>query len=89
MYPPVSVSSGSLLDTRADRLRQVMGVPKDSAEDTTFTTYNAAGEKVIVPVPEGTIISLHIAGLHYNRTILFRDTEVVLNRDDLSSALLG
>ena len=40
-----------------------------AAEDTTFTTLNAAGENIIVPVPQGTEIELHVAGLHYNRKL--------------------
>ena len=49
-------------------LLQVPGVPKYAAEDTTFTTTNFAGETVVVPVPKDTSITLHVAGLHYNRT---------------------
>ncbi|KAF9529433.1 614/534 cytochrome P450 [Crepidotus variabilis] len=41
-------------------------VPKMSVEDTTLTTRTANGEKLIVPVPKGTKISLNIAALHYN-----------------------
>ncbi|KAJ3552928.1 hypothetical protein NM688_g3893 [Phlebia brevispora] len=44
----------------------VVGVPKYAAEDTTLTTVNSAGEKVTVPIPAGSPISLHVAGLHYN-----------------------
>ncbi|KAH8101152.1 cytochrome P450 [Cristinia sonorae] len=41
-------------------------IPKLSAEDTTLTTTNNAGEKVTVPIPAGSIINLHLYGLHYN-----------------------
>lgn len=44
-----------------------MNVPKVSAEDTSFVTMNAAGEKVHVPVPAGTNLGLFIGDLHYNR----------------------
>ncbi|OBZ67576.1 hypothetical protein A0H81_12405 [Grifola frondosa] len=44
----------------------VLGIPKSSAEDTTLVTSNAAGEKLTVPVPQGTYILLHTPGLHYN-----------------------
>ncbi|KAE9391411.1 cytochrome P450 [Gymnopus androsaceus JB14] len=44
----------------------VLGVPKYSAEDTSLTLTNAAGEKRILPVPKGTSIELNVAGLHYN-----------------------
>lgn len=48
----------------------VNGVPKVSAEDTTLVTQNSAGETIIVPVPQGAHITLHIAGMHYNRTFI-------------------
>ena len=40
---------------------------KFAAEDTTLSTVNTTGETVLVPVPAGTRIMMHIAGLHYNR----------------------
>lgn len=46
---------------------QVVAVPKYAAEDSTLMTRNAAGEKVAVPVPRGSSLSLHVCGLHYNR----------------------
>ena len=36
-------------------------------EDTTLTVNNANGGKTTFPLVAGTVISLHIAGLHYNR----------------------
>ncbi|OBZ67577.1 hypothetical protein A0H81_12404 [Grifola frondosa] len=36
------------------------------AEDTTLVTSNAAGEKLTVPVPQGTYVTIHTPGLHYN-----------------------
>jgi len=41
-------------------------IPKYSAEDTTLSVLNDAGEKVIFPVPQGTGVALHVPGLHYN-----------------------
>ncbi|CAL1699490.1 unnamed protein product [Somion occarium] len=41
-------------------------IPKFAAEDSSFVTTNAAGEKVVVPVPAGTGLSLHVSALHYN-----------------------
>ena len=43
-------------------------IPKQSAEDTSFTTTNAAGEKRTIPVPKGTYVTVHTPGLHNNRT---------------------
>ena len=43
-------------------------IPKQSAEDTAFTTTNAAGEKRTIPVPKGTFVTVHTPGLHNNRT---------------------
>ena len=43
-------------------------IPKQSAEDTAFTTTNACGEKRTIPVPKGTFITVHTPGLHNNRT---------------------
>lgn len=50
----------------SDQPLQVNGIPKYAAEDTTLSTVNAAGEKVIVPVPQGSDIGIHVAALHYN-----------------------
>ncbi|KAI0760164.1 cytochrome P450 [Fomes fomentarius] len=44
----------------------VVNVPKTSAEDTTFTTTNAAGEKITIPVPRGSRISITTPCLHNN-----------------------
>jgi hypothetical protein len=46
---------------------QVTNVPKCSAEDTTLTATNAQGEKVVIPVPKGTNLSVNASGLHHNR----------------------
>lgn len=47
-----------------------MGIPKMSPEDTTLTTTNHAGEKVVFPVPKGASLIIHTPGLHYNRQCL-------------------
>ncbi|KAI5119153.1 hypothetical protein M0805_005232 [Coniferiporia weirii] len=41
-------------------------IPKKSSEDTTLFTLNTKGEKIAVPVPKGSTITLHTPGLHYN-----------------------
>ncbi|KAI9449693.1 cytochrome P450 [Russula earlei] len=41
-------------------------IPKVAAEDTTLTVSNAEGGQTTFPVPSGTEIHLHVAGLHYN-----------------------
>ena len=48
-------------------LRQVPGMPKISAEDTTLTVTNRQGEKVVFPVPKGTKIIIDAPGVHNNR----------------------
>ena len=40
-----------------------------NTRDTALTTQDADGNKVVVPVPQGTGIVLHVPGLHYNRTL--------------------
>ncbi|KAH9941606.1 cytochrome P450 [Epithele typhae] len=44
----------------------VITIPKESEEDTTFTTTNALGEKRTIPVPKGTFVTIHTPGLHNN-----------------------
>lgn len=46
----------------------VHSIPKSVAEDTTITVTNVAGERTTIPMPRGSSISMHIPGLHYNRT---------------------
>ena len=48
---------------------QVPDIPKTVAQDTTLTVNNADGGKTTFPVPSGTDIDIHVAGLHYNRTL--------------------
>jgi hypothetical protein len=49
---------------------QVTGIPKVAAQDTTLTVSNANGGKTTFPVPSGTQVELHVAGLHYNRALV-------------------
>jgi hypothetical protein len=49
---------------------QVSGIPKVTAQDTTLTVSNVNGGKTTFPVPSGTQVELHVAGLHYNRTLV-------------------
>ena len=45
----------------------VHSIPKCVAEDTAITITNAAGEQTTLPMPQGSNISIHTPGLHYNR----------------------
>jgi len=49
---------------------QVAAIPKVAAQDTTLTVSNTNGGKTTFPVPSGTQVELHVAGLHYNRTLV-------------------
>jgi hypothetical protein len=49
---------------------QVPSVPKVATQDTTLTVSNANGGKTTFPVRSGTQVEFHIAGLHYNRTLV-------------------
>ncbi|TFY75699.1 hypothetical protein EWM64_g8312 [Hericium alpestre] len=44
----------------------VVGIPKESAEDTSLNVSNAAGETTTIPIPRGTALAIHTPGLHYN-----------------------
>jgi len=44
----------------------VNNIPKYSAEDTSITITNAAGEKRVLPIPQRTIVILNTVGVHYN-----------------------
>ena len=46
---------------------QVTAIPKIATQDTTLTVNNADGGKTTFPVPSGTAVDIHVAGLHYNR----------------------
>ena len=44
-------------------------IPKIAAQDTSLTVSNADGGKTTFPVPSGTEVEIHVAGLHYNRML--------------------
>ncbi|KAI0261701.1 cytochrome P450 [Russula aff. rugulosa BPL654] len=48
----------------------VAGISKVTVQDTTLTVSNVNGGKTTFPVPSGMQVNLHIAGLHYNRTLV-------------------
>ena len=48
---------------------QVPFIPKVAAQDTSLTVSNVDGGKITFPIPSGTEIDIHAAGLHYNRTL--------------------
>ncbi|KAG7445093.1 cytochrome P450 [Guyanagaster necrorhizus] len=50
-------------------------IPKISAEDTVFVSTNKAGERKTIPVPQGAMITIDVAGLHYNPRY-WKDPEV-------------
>jgi hypothetical protein len=52
---------------------QVTVLPKVAAEDMIIKTTNTMGEQKLVVAPAGTIVSLHVPGLHYNREHAFLD----------------
>jgi hypothetical protein len=66
---------------------QAEDIPRMCAEDTTLVVGNEAGDQVTIPVPKGSHINFHIAGLHYNR----RCSSKAVNRVCMtkSSSLLG
>ncbi|KAL0562434.1 hypothetical protein V5O48_019653, partial [Marasmius crinis-equi] len=47
-------------------LPAVIGIPKSSAEDTTFVLRNEHDQSRTVPIPKGTNIVIHTPGLHYD-----------------------
>ncbi|KAF9267532.1 cytochrome P450 [Marasmius fiardii PR-910] len=47
-------------------LPPVVGVPKQSNEDTTIVVSNEEGQTKSVPVPKGTNVIFHATGVHYN-----------------------
>jgi hypothetical protein len=48
---------------------QVPDIPKIATQDTSLTVSNFDGGKTTFPIPSGTEIDIHVAGLHYNRTL--------------------
>ncbi|KAL0064233.1 hypothetical protein AAF712_008818 [Marasmius tenuissimus] len=43
-----------------------VGVPKSTAEDTSFVLHNEQGQSKVIPVPKNTNLVIHAAGVHYN-----------------------
>ncbi|KAJ3484828.1 hypothetical protein NLI96_g5371 [Meripilus lineatus] len=60
------VFTNAILNEALRMFPPVNGIPKFSAEDTVLPMTNSSGEKVFVPVPKGSNITLHTPGLHYN-----------------------
>jgi hypothetical protein len=48
---------------------QITLIPKIATKDTTLTVNNADGGRTTFPIPAGTEMALHVAGLHYNRML--------------------
>ena len=71
MFPPVRVFCIGPLCVPDWLSLQVVGIPKESAEDTTLTASNIHGHKTTIPVPKGTNITINVPGLHYNRLTCF------------------
>ncbi|KAJ3769707.1 cytochrome P450 [Lentinula raphanica] len=68
LFPPVSIPKHCLYSILilSRVLLQANGIPKYSAEDTSLTVGNAAGDKLVLPVPRDTHIVINTVGLHYN-----------------------
>ena len=56
-------------DQKPTTLGQVITIPKVAAQDTTLTVGNTDGGKTTFSVPSGTMVDIHVPGLHYNRTL--------------------
>jgi len=41
-------------------------IPKVAAQDTSLTVSSVDGRETTFPVPSGTMIDIHVPGLHYN-----------------------
>ena len=48
---------------------QVPCIAKVAAQDTSLTVNNVDGGKTTFPIPSGMGVDIHVAGLHYNRTL--------------------
>ncbi|KAF7793522.1 hypothetical protein EIP86_004636 [Pleurotus ostreatoroseus] len=53
-------------DVLKDGRTPVVAIPKHAAEDSTLMTRNHAGEKIVIPIPRDSSISINVCGLHYN-----------------------
>ncbi|KAK1227361.1 hypothetical protein PQX77_009645 [Marasmius sp. AFHP31] len=47
-------------------LPAAVGVPKSTAEDTSFVLHNDQGHSKVIPVPKNTNLVIHATGVHYN-----------------------
>ncbi|KAE9395447.1 cytochrome P450 [Gymnopus androsaceus JB14] len=63
---PLLTYSMAVLNETMRLFPPATSIPKYSAEDTSITITNAAGEKRVVPIPQRTEIELNIVGMHYN-----------------------
>jgi hypothetical protein len=68
--------SPGMFKARSNRLKSVIpygpkvpDIPKMAAEDTTLMASNRDGTKTSIPVPAGTMLTLHVPGIHYNRML--------------------
>ena len=48
---------------------QVTNVPKVATQDMILTVNNIDGGKTTFPVPSGMGVDIHVAAVHYNRTL--------------------
>ncbi|KAJ3892405.1 cytochrome P450, partial [Lentinula edodes] len=63
---PLFTQSMAVFNETLRMFPPVNGIPKYSAEDTSLTVGNATGDKLVLPVPQGTAITINTVGLHYN-----------------------
>jgi len=63
---PLLTHSMAVLYESLRMLPPLTSIPKSSAEDTTLTISNTAGQTHAIPVPQNTLIVLDVVGLHYN-----------------------
>ena len=80
MFQPEAYDIFSLCD-------QATLIPKIAAEDTTLTVGTVDGGLTTFPVPSGTPIDIHIAGLHNNRTLSGSASRVQVLRNPCSTVL--
>ena len=48
---------------------QATNVPKIATQDMILTVNNIDGGKTTIPVPSGMPVDIHVAAVHYNRTL--------------------
>ena len=91
MFPPVSISRIQEVRCTCVTFRQVTGIPKMSAEDTSLVTSNIHGEKCTIPIPKDVDVTICVPGLHYNRQAAYLPYHVIISSYLISnfSSLLG